>query len=196
MRVVFLCYNLEMKILLIDNGTTLLNKLQELIPGSEVTVKCNNIDIGEAESFDLIVLSGSSTSSVLLNHADFTKEIEIILKSQKPIIGICFGCELIVYAFGGKLKALAQPHGGVREIEITNKDYSNNEKIRVYEHHRYIIDELPIGFSVFAKSLDGPEAIKHDTLPIFGLQFHPENLVDDNDGKEIFTKIFNQLFNL
>jgi GMP synthase (glutamine-hydrolysing) len=132
----------------------------------------------------------------LFDHKDFVQEIELIKSTKKPIIGICFGCELIVYAFGGKLKALDQPHSGVREIEVTNKDYSNNDKISVYEHHGYIIDELPIGFSVLAKSPDGPEAIKHDSLPIFGLQFHPENFVHNNDGKEVFTKIFNQLFSL
>jgi len=49
-----------MKILLIDNGTTLLNKLKTLIPGHEIVHAWNDLDAVKTDEFDLIVLSGGS----------------------------------------------------------------------------------------------------------------------------------------
>jgi GMP synthase-like glutamine amidotransferase len=178
-----------MKILLIDNGTKLLTKLQDLIPGSEVTKGWKEIVPSDINNFDLVILSGSSSSSVVWNHQDFENEVQLIKETKKPIIGICFGCELIAYAFGGSLKQITQEHRGIREIEILDIELFKDKKIRVYEHHKWIIDKIPEHFVVLAKSVDGPEAIRHMTLPIYGLQFHPENFVDETEGDELFLTL-------
>jgi len=181
-----------MKILLIDNGTSLMDKLEALIPGSTVekAQKISDVDDGV---FDLTVLSGSRRESVVWNHADFIEEMKFITKSTKPVIGICFGCELMAYAFGSTLKELNPAHKGIRKIEIIDTTFSDQSSVSVYESHRWIIDKLSDQFKVLAKSPEGPEIIQHVSRPLFGLQFHPENMVDQTDGDEIFNNVIQRL---
>ncbi len=179
-----------MKVLLVDNGSNLLNKLQELIPGSEVTVGFGDIKSLDSNNFDLIVLSGGGKHNILFEEDSFGEEISIV-RSGKPVIGICFGCELIARAFGGELVELPENQKGIYEIEILDKTFGSGS-IKVYEGHRWAISKIPDEFEVLAKSETGPEIIKHKTLPIYGLQFHPENMVDKTVGDELFMKLLSQ----
>jgi GMP synthase-like glutamine amidotransferase len=182
-----------MKILLIDNGTSILQKLQKLAGSDEITKKWNDVLPSDATSYDLIILSGSSQYSVNQNYDLFAKEIELIRSTRIPLIGICFGCELIAHAFGGKLGDLKEKHHGIREISFLGADISSKKKIKVYENHQAIITAMPKDFTVVASSEDGPEMIRHTSLPIFGLQFHPENFVDETEGDEVFFVIIRSL---
>lgn len=180
-----------MKILLINNGTTLLNKLKELIPGDEVIHVFDDFD-KDPTHFDLAILSGGSKYELIGNEKKFEKELSFIKNTKIPIIGICFGYELIALAFGASLKKLPENKKGIYEIEIIDENLGKG-KIKVCESHRWVIDNLPSIFEVLAKSEEGPEIIKHKDLPIYGLQFHPENLADGTDGDEIFTKLLSIL---
>ena len=177
-----------MRILLIDNGSSLLPKLQQLIPGHEITVKSSEVRASEARDFDLVVLSGGPHD---MNESGFEEESRII-KSGKPVIGICFGCELIAQTFGGTVSELADEQKGIYEIEILSDKLGGPKKIKVYEGHRQFIPKMPDNFEVLAKSNKGPEIIKHTTLPIYGLQFHPENMIEETDGDELFLNLLNQ----
>lgn len=179
-----------MKVLLIDNGTTLLNALRRLIPNDEVVKRFDLLNNVEINDFDIIVLSGSSVYPIIGNEEKFSHEIEFIKNTTKPIIGICFGCELIVKAFGGELKKLDHKSKGIKEVEILDKSLCKNSTINVYENHEYVIERMPESFNILAKSEVGPEIVKHKTLPIYGFQFHPENFVDELDGDDIFLKLF------
>ncbi|OHA84051.1 MAG: hypothetical protein A2937_02555 [Candidatus Yonathbacteria bacterium RIFCSPLOWO2_01_FULL_47_33b] len=183
-----------MRILLIDNGTTLLAKLQQLIPGEEVVLQPKNIPASEFDDFDLIVLSGSKDLTVMYDSEHFKKETALIQNTQTPIIGICLGCELIVTAFGGTVKRLDERHSGIRKINIVSGNASlgvkDGDVREVYEGHHWIIDETPKDFEVIAVSQDGPEIIRHTTRPIYGFQFHPENLIDQTAGDEMFMNLF------
>lgn len=179
-----------MRILLVDNGTTLLEKLKLLIPGEEIVRSPQSISLQESAQFDLIVLSGSKDLAVTYDTEYFKKEIELIQSTQVPIIGICLGCELIATAFGGTLKRMEERHTGIRRIDIVAEGLLNKSSIDVYEGHHWIIDSLPEGFDVVATSPSGPEIIRHQTRFIWGLQFHPENFVNETEGDEIFMNIF------
>ena len=179
-----------MKILLIDNGTTLINKLKELIPGDEVVHSYNDFD-KDTEGFDLVILSGGSKYQLLGNEDKFEKEIKFIKEAKIPIIGICFGYELIAHAFGATLKELPENKKGIYEVEILDEKLGKG-KIKVFESHRWVIDKLPDVFGILAKSDDGPEIIKHKEKSIYGLQFHPENFVEETEGDELFLKLLSQ----
>ena len=174
-----------MRILLVDNGSNLLHKLQKLIPGDEITVASDGIET--INEYDLIVLSGGPHNV----SENFNKEVDVI-KSGKPVIGICFGCELIASAFGGEIKELSEKQKGIYEIELQDMKLGGPKKIKVYEGHKQFISRVPEEFEILAKSEKGPEIIKHKTLPIYGLQFHPENLVEETDGDELFMNLLKQ----
>ncbi len=179
-----------MKIFLIDNGTTLLNKLKELIPGEEIVHSYDNFD-GDVTDFDVVILSGGSKYQLVGNENKFTKEIDFIKNTSKPVIGICFGYELIASAFGATLRELSENKKGIYDVEILDENLGRG-KIKVFESHRWVVDKLPELFEVLAKSDDGPEIIKHKEKSIFGLQFHPENFVEETEGDELFLKLLSQ----
>ncbi len=184
-----------MKILLIDNGTTLLESLKNLIPGEEIIRRYDDLNDLNYNDFDLIVLSGGSRFEIENNQDKLEKEIEIIRKSQKPIIGICYGCELIVKSFGGKLEKISFADKGIIDIKIVSDDiiFSDLKNIKVYENHIWRIKQLPEDFITLAESDNSIEIIKLKNKNIYGFQFHPEHLVNKTDGDEIFLNLFNQI---
>lgn len=179
-----------MKILLIDNGTTLLNKLRALIPGDEIvhTFDDFNTDITD---FDVVVLSGGSKYQLVENKDKFSKEINFIQNTQVPVIGICFGYEIIATAFGATLKQLSENKKGMYEVQVLDENLGKRT-VRVYESHRWVVDTLPDIFQVLGVSNDGPEIIKHKQKPIYGMQFHPENFIEETEGDELFLKLLSQ----
>ncbi len=179
-----------MRILLIDNGTTLLDKLKELIPGDEIVHAYDDFD-KDNHDFDLTVLSGGSKYQLVGNEDKFAKELDFIKNTSKPVIGICFGYELIATAFGATLKELPENKKGIYEVEILEENLGKG-KIKVCESHRWVVDKLSDIFEILAKSDDGPEMIKHKEKPIYGLQFHPENFVEQTEGDELFLKLLSQ----
>lgn len=186
-----------MKVLLIDNGTTLLQKLKALIPGEEIVHQPQGILEEDVANFDLIILSGSKDLTVAYDSKHFKKEIELIQNTQTPLIGICMGCELVAIAFDGTVKRLDERHSGIREIVVIsdndNLGLRKGDVHKVYEGHRWIIDTIPNDFEVLAVSKGGPEIIQHNTRQIWGFQFHPENFVDQTAGDEIFLNLFSKL---
>ncbi len=182
-----------MKILLIDNGTSLLNKLKTLIPGDEVVERFDAFHHADAAAYDLVILSGGSLFSLIGNEDKFAEEYACIRSGSKPIIGICFGFELVLTAFGGSLKKLQVKENGVKEIEIKDPRVYTKPFISVYENHEWGGDFIPETVDVLAVSAQGPEIIKHKEFPIYGMQFHPEHCVDTLEGDEVFFNIVKQI---
>lgn len=186
-----------MRVLLIDNGTTLLEKLRVLIPGDEIVMLPQSLPEAGPSEFDLIILSGSKDLTIAYDSEHFKQEIEMIQYAQIPIIGICFGCELIATAFGGSVKRMDERHSGVLQITSISDNETlglqKGETYEVYEGHRWIVDTMPQDFKILAASKEGSEIIQHNTRPIWGFQFHPENLVDQTNGDEMFLRLFAKL---
>lgn len=178
-----------MKVLIINNHTKHLKKLQTLIAGNDITVfEREDFVLKEVDDFDLIIISGGSHVYPVKNHRDtYREEIEFLKTTEKPVIGICLGCEIIAVAFGSTLQALPARERGICEVQFGKKS------IRVYEAHRFSIEAVADKLEVLATSKNGPEIIKHKTKPIFGFQFHPEMFVNKTEGDEIFLEIISKI---
>jgi GMP synthase-like glutamine amidotransferase len=185
-----------MNILIINNGTSHIEELKRLVDGEKVEVvefgKINSINY---KNFDLIILSGSSHFPILsLSHQElYPQEIELILNSEKPILGVCLGFELIAYAFGATMNRLNFKELGIVKIRPTNNSplFKDIPSFEVYEAHRWTINEVPIGFDELARSKDGVEVFQHKNRKVFGFQFHPEMFVEKTCGDEIFYNLLN-----
>ena len=116
---------------------------------------------------------------------------EAFKRAQKPILGICRGHQLIAAACGGKLNPFFSRKGGVEHAngishEVTALPDSLlgklfGEKFYVNSFHFDCARELGDEMRATAYSPDGViEAIEHKTLPIFGVQFHPERMRGDS----------------
>lgn len=102
---------------------------------------------------------------------------------QKPTLGVCLGHQAINLYFGGTLRKGARPmHGKVSEVNHQNDQIFGGVKecFKVVRYHSLVVDQLAPGLINLAQSTDGElMAAKHQTLPIYGLQFHPESILTD-----------------
>ena len=186
-----------MKTLLIDNGSTLTDKLAKLSPGEEFVCTWDTIP-DDYNEYSLIILSGSSKFPVVGNELKLKKEIELIQNTTVPIVGVCLGHELLAYAFGAVIEDLEKQHHGMAEVFVTDNHsmFGDKEVFTVYENHRYGIIDIGENLVELARTNYSVAVVKHKTKPIFGFQFHPEHHTDEQFGDEVFLRLFEELVNI
>lgn len=128
--------------------------------------------------------------------------MEIISRSvgRLPILGVCLGHQALGLHFGGKLLNLKQVyHGKQSELEIKVESdllfKKINQKSKIGHYHSWVIDKSSISSEllVTATSLGGEVmSIKHKTLPIWGVQFHPESILTEHGLQMIKNWVLNQ----
>jgi GMP synthase-like glutamine amidotransferase len=187
-----------MNILLIDNGSTYITELKSLLGKHIIThVKMNSASVSDASHYDLIILSGGHSYSVVNHEHLYAQELEIIRKSNRPILGVCLGFELIAHAFGGKLNHIGKSVHGLRELNFeANSSLMSNFNVttfQVFESHKWAVESVPDILEVLASSSDGIEIVQHVLKPIIGFQFHPEVNKKYSLGDEIFKFFFDQI---
>ena len=101
-----------------------------------------------------------------------------------PILGVCLGHQAIGAAFGGNVvRAAKLMHGKTSEVEHDGKTIFSGipSTMTCTRYHSLIVEEkgLPEELVVSAKTADGETimALRHRTLPIEGVQFHPESVL-------------------
>lgn len=179
-----------MKILIIDNGSRYLDKLKLLVSGHDFHVtNYSQIAPTGYSSYDLIILSGGHTISVMGHDFEFAKEIELIQNSPTPILGICLGFELVSHSYGATLHKMISKEKSIIQIKLLNPDplFENLSQLNVFESHRWVIDNAGDNLLPLAASLDGIEIIRHRHKLIYGFQFHPEMFTEVTQGDELFA---------
>lgn len=113
------------------------------------------------------------------------------LKRGKPILCICRGMQILNIYLGGTVYqdlveqcGFVHMDGKIRHEVITEPDTLLRklfgERFRTNSTHHQSLRDLAPGFKVAARSAEGViEAIEHETLPIYGCQFHPERLTGE-----------------
>ena len=113
-----------------------------------------------------------------------------------PILGICLGHQAICEAFGARIvQAKFIKHGIVEEIKLDGKGLfrSIGKSAKFTRYHSLVADEQTLSpdFEVTARAADGDiMGVRHKTLPIEGIQFHPESIACEK-GKEILSSFIN-----
>ena len=181
-------------VLIIDNGSTLIDKLSAIVPATKTLCSWNDIPT-VWDDFDLVVLSGSSRFPVYGNEDMLKTEIQLIQQTTKPLIGICFGHELVAHSFGGILTALPNPHVGITEVRVMSDHgmFRNKKTFEVYENHRFGVVETGNMLDTLAHTNHATAVIKHKTKQIYGFQFHPEHHVEQQYGDEVFLQLVSSL---
>lgn len=136
--------------------------------------------------------------------------LKAFIDAKKPVMGICRGCQLLNIAFGG---TLYQDIDNVREhrsssdyymvhnVKASEKSFIHSlygDEFSVNSFHHQAICEPGDGFDIIMTAHDGTaEGICHKSLPVFGVQWHPERMCfshkrnDAVDGKYIFEYFIN-----
>jgi len=176
-------------ILIIDNGSQYTHLIKRTCRdlGFEAEIVNNKAGFEEIEKrkVDKFIFSGGP-SSVTVGDNGLS---EIIVKKELdlPILGICYGHQLIAYLYGGKVEKGSSAEYGLGKVTITDENdifKGVPKEINVWISHFDEIKELPEGFISLANSETCKvEAMKHNEKKIYGVQFHPEVWHTDHGEK-------------
>jgi GMP synthase (glutamine-hydrolysing) len=122
------------------------------------------------------ILSGGPSSVYAPNAPHLP---DFVLAANKPVLGICYGMQLLTHHLGGKVSPGTEREYGLAEIELLVPDaplFNNLANSQpVWMSHGDRITELPAGFQPLARSKNSPyAAIGNADRGLYGLQFHPE----------------------
>ncbi len=128
---------------------------------------------------DIAFLSGSGYLLARSRTRErFLPEIDLVRKASFPIVGVCYGHQLIGTAFGATLTDLGNMVTGFENVNILDHHAVFDglpSRIEVAQSHRQVLDNVPPGFVRLAESETcHVEAMRHETRPICSFQFHPE----------------------
>ena len=136
-----------------------------------------------------IILSGGPSSVNAENAHLVEKEL---LEKNIPILGICYGMQLITHLLGGEVKKGEKGEYGKAKLQIsqTNKFLQGiSENSTVWMSHFDEVEKVPEGFSVNAKT-DVISAISNEEKKIYAVQFHPEVSHTEEGAQMIENFIF------
>jgi anthranilate synthase/aminodeoxychorismate synthase-like glutamine amidotransferase len=119
------------------------------------------------------------------------------MSARCPILGVCLGHQAIGLAFGGKLVRHSPVHGHAEVVDHDGTGLFKDmpPKPQFTRYHSLVLDpmHIPANLRITATSRDDAiMAISHKTLPIFGVQFHPESILSGGHGAQLlhrFSKI-------
>ncbi|MDN4076267.1 MULTISPECIES: aminodeoxychorismate/anthranilate synthase component II [Fictibacillus] len=189
-------------ILMIDNYDSFTYNLVQYLGelGEELIVKRNDeITIEEIEALqpDFLMISPGPCSP---NEAGISMEAIKRFAGEVPIFGVCLGHQSIAQVFGGDvIRSERLMHGKTSAISHDGKTiFSGLEKeFKATRYHSLIVkkETLPECFTVSAWTPEGEiMAIRHKTLPVEGVQFHPESIMTSS-GKQLLRNFIDQYKN-
>ncbi|MCQ6268527.1 aminodeoxychorismate/anthranilate synthase component II [Fictibacillus sp. WQ 8-8] len=189
-------------ILMIDNYDSFTYNLVQYLGelGEELVVKRNDeITLKEIEALqpDFLMISPGPCSP---NEAGISMGAIKRFAGEIPIFGVCLGHQSIAQVFGGDvIRSERLMHGKTSEISHDGKTiFSGLEKVfTATRYHSLIVkkETLPECFSVSAWTPEGEiMAIRHKTLPVEGVQFHPESIMTEA-GKKLLRNFIDQYKN-
>jgi len=187
---------MEGKILILDFGSqyTMLiaRRVRELKVYSEIHPY--NVPLSFIREFrpSGIILSGGPASVYDEDAPTVSAEV---LALGIPVLGICYGMQILAALLGGKVAKSADREYGIANIRgewgdplfLGIEEFRHNMTIQVWMSHGDRIVELPKGFASIARSTNSPvAAMSNEEKTLYGVQFHPE-VAHTPKGKEILS---------
>ena len=184
-----------MKIVIIDNYDSFTYNLSHLVKelGAEVTVLRNDqFELPDLEVYDKIILSPGPG---IPKEAGLLLDVIKTYAGKKPILGVCLGHQAIGEAFGGKLENLSEVFHGIATegTQLGNDPIFAGlpSRITMGRYHSWVVsrEDFPDCLEITAESDERQRvgeqslgmgqimALRHKTLNIHGIQFHPESVL-------------------
>tara|TARA_A200000113_G_scaffold156868_1_gene141504 strand:+ start:8055 stop:9578 length:1524 start_codon:yes stop_codon:yes gene_type:complete len=183
------------KILVVDFGSQytqlIARRLRELKIYSEV---CPWDEITDIENVEGFILSGGPESSNIEGNPNIDSKI---FDSGKPILGVCYGMQVLAFQEGGQIVNEGKKEFGHTQIKMESKSSifaKTDNDFSVWMSHGDKVESLPEGYEVIASSDNSPiAAFQNQLKSYYGLQFHPE-VTHTQHGTQViknFLKICN-----
>jgi GMP synthase (glutamine-hydrolysing) len=137
------------------------------------------------DDFEGVVLSGApDMMSEKSTQRKFSAEADAIRDAQVPVLGVCFGHQLMAHVFGSVIvKDKEHVQRFVKTTALVRDPLFSGlpRNMMLLESREEVVRALPAGFRLLAKSETSPiAAMRHDRRPLYGVQFHPERFTPEN----------------
>jgi anthranilate synthase component 2 len=146
-------------------------------------------DIVRMKPERIVVSPGPSSPE----NAGISVDVIKTFAGKVPLLGVCLGHQSIGYAFGGKIiRAGKLMHGKVSRIRHDGKGLFKgmSNPFEATRYHSLVIEEksIPACLEITARAEDDNEimGVRHKTLPVWGVQFHPESILT-KEGKKVLS---------
>lgn len=182
----------QKKLLILDNYDSftynLLHLVEKVSDISVDVIRNDKIRLEDVNNYDKIILSPGPG---LPKEAGIMPELLKKYSSSKSILGVCLGMQAIAENFNSKLKNLETVvHGMATSIEVIQKDFifeNCPKQFNVGRYHSWVVDSAGLNPDLIVTAVDENKnimALKHKTLNVRGVQFHPESILSEY-GAEI-----------
>jgi anthranilate synthase component II len=176
-----------MRVLMIDNYDSFTWNLVHYLGslGAELIVKRNDeVDVHAIRAIgaEAIVLSPGPCTP---NEAGVCLDAITSLSASTPILGVCLGHQAMGQAFGGDVVRTAPMHGKLSTIHHSGKSVFRgiNGDFQATRYHSLVVkrETFPADLEITAETSDGlVMGLQHRTLPVHGIQFHPESILSEH----------------
>ncbi|MEO7502063.1 MAG: glutamine-hydrolyzing GMP synthase, partial [Gemmatimonadaceae bacterium] len=184
------------RILILDYGSQytqlIARRVREARVYSEIHPPTRSLDWIREWSPAGIILSGGPNSV----YGENVPTADLALLDIAPILGICYGMQLIAFIEGAEVKRAGRREYGRAEVRVVEPDgmfagFTPGEEFSAWMSHGDHVESSPAGYLPTASSESNPlAAFRHETKPIFGVQFHPEVAHTPRGGEVIANFLF------
>jgi len=168
-------------LLLVDNGSVYTKNIINFLSAKKTpftTLSYDDIVLEKLGKFQSFILSGRRKNNKDMNAIN-SKIISHAVLEDKPLLGICYGAEILALTVGGTIRKMQTMQKGNSKITTVHKNLLCDGTIEVYQSHNFEISQLGKSFIQIAKSESCKyEIIQYQNSRIFGTQFHPEMTQD------------------
>jgi GMP synthase (glutamine-hydrolysing) len=168
-------------LLLVDNGSVYTKNITDFLSTKNIpytSLSYDNVMLEELGKFKSFILSGRRKNNKEMNAVN-SKIINHAVLEDKPLLGICYGAEILALTVGGTIRKMETLQKGNTKIMTVHKNPLCDGTMEVYQSHNFEISQLGKSFIHIAKSEScNYEIIQYQNSKIFGTQFHPEMTQD------------------
>jgi len=185
------------RILILDYGSQftqlIARRVREARVYSEIHPPTRTIEWVQAWKPTGIILSGGPAS--VYDEGAHTADPRLL--DIAPVLGICYGMQLIAQIQGGAVVGAGRREYGRAEVEVADpgglfEGFRAHERMTAWMSHGDHVDAPPRGFKVTASSATvAIAAMRHESRPIYAVQFHPEVAHTPRGGELISNFLFN-----
>ncbi len=180
-----------MTVLFVENDDSFSFNVVDLLPEGVAVVRGGTDEALRAvDSAQVVVIGPGPTDPT---RAGLVTLVHRALTRGVPLLGVCLGHQALGLAFGATLHRSTPAHGKVATMHVSASRYLPLGTHRVMRYHSLSLTDVPSPLSVTARLDDGTVmAIEHQTLPVLGLQFHPDSFATQN-GQAFVDAFFRSL---
>lgn len=183
-----------MRVLFLENHDSFSWNVVETLPveRSSVVVRAGRdvaADPRAFDGFDAVVVGPGPTDPL---RAGIVDVVRAVAAARLPLLGICLGHEALGLAFGARLVRATPTHGKVSTARFGSPRLFPGfpGPHEVMRYHSLALADVAAPLRVVAETADGvPMAIEHESLPMAGLQFHPDSYATPH-GPEMLAAFF------